>query len=76
MKKQTTAADAPKCRHKQTRRKHINSCVSKCLDCGMLHAMIVGRSSISRRWVSPDDPRVEVGEVATEAVLGIDGGDA
>ena len=72
MNKETQSAATPKCRHKQTRRKHINSCVSRCLDCGMLHAMIVGRSSISRRWVQPDDPRVDIGKVATEAVLGIE----
>lgn len=58
-----------KCRHKETRRKHIDSCVSQCLDCGMLYAMIAGKTSISRKWVKPDDPRVELGKAATEKVI-------
>lgn len=58
-----------KCRHKPTRLKHINSCVSRCLDCGMLYAMIVGRTCVMRRWVQPDDPRVELGTEVTIAIL-------
>ena len=60
----------PKCRHRSSKREHVSSCVQRCTDCGMLYAMIAGRSSISRRWVEPTDPRVQVGETLTKIIVG------
>jgi hypothetical protein len=37
----------------------------------MLYAMIASRSSVARRWVSPNDPRVKAGERVTNALLGL-----
>lgn len=57
------------CRHKPKDRERVSSCVDRCTSCGMLHAMIAGRSSIHRRWVKPDDPRVGPGEELTKLFL-------
>jgi hypothetical protein len=35
----------------------------------MLHAMIVGRTGVYRKWVKPDDSGVVQGRMVTEALL-------
>lgn len=61
-----------KCRHNDRRRRRmrdLNSCVAECLDCGMLYAMIAGKTVVSRKWVDRDDPRVGFGTWATLSML-------
>ena len=58
-----------RCRHPDTSREFINSCVGRCTRCGLLWAMIAGRRSIRRRWVPPDDPRIADSTWLTENMI-------
>jgi hypothetical protein len=56
-----------RCSHKRIAR--VSSTVERCQDCGMLNAMIAGKTSIYRRWVAPTDPRIDPGTKLTQAFL-------
>lgn len=57
------------CRHPKARRVNLSSTSVRCDACGLVNAMVAGRSGVSRRWLPLDDPRVAEGRAVTVALL-------
>lgn len=62
----------PLCKHLNRHLEHVSSTMDRCTACGMVYAMIVGKTGgVWRRWVAPDDPRIQAGAAAAEALLAV-----
>ncbi len=57
------------CRHPRSARTAVTRTSHTCSACGLVNAMVAGRSGCYRRWLQPEDPRVAQGKVTTEALL-------